>query len=408
MSSGYTKPQQFVNFMQKIVFLHIVLFFLRWFYFFIEKLVPKNKSIALFFLTEKNYFDNSKYLFEYMRLKNDFNSILFTPHKALYKQLQEKFPGEVVYAWSFKGFILFLRSKHVIISYGISAAAFAPYYLHTKCKNIIYLGHGTPMKKMGLQTAVWRKYGKQKQIQGYSYMVGSSPLEQIIHAAGFNMDMNDIWVTGLPRNDYLTDPEHLNTDLLLKNPFLDRKIILYAPTWREEGHKTHFFPFEDFNADQLSKFLEEEDAYILVRGHKEDIKRKSVQKTHDFFSIERVIKADQDRFADVYDLLPYVDILVTDYSSLWIDYLLLDRPVVFLPYDLEEYSQYKGFFINFDENSPGAKSESQKEFITHLKRYFDQPLTHAKWRKKIRDMYHTYQDNGSCERVYNEIRKLNQ
>ncbi|WP_421921202.1 CDP-glycerol glycerophosphotransferase family protein [Marinifilum sp.] len=393
--------------MQKIVFLHIVLFFMRCFYLFIEKLMPKNKRIALFFLTEKVFFDNSKYLFEYMRGKNDFNSILFTSNKKLYKQLQEKFPGEIVYALSLKGFFLFLRSKHVIISYGISAAAFAPYYLHQKCKNIIYLGHGTPMKKMALQTPVWRKYGKRKQLQGYSYMVGSSPLEQIIHAAGFDIDMNNVWVTGLPRNDYLTDQLKLNTDLLLKNPFLDRKIILYAPTWREEGHKTHFFPFEDFDGDKLAKFLEEEDAYILVRGHKEDIKRKSVQKTHDFFAIERVIKADQDRFEDVYELLPYIDILVTDYSSLWIDYLLLDRPIVFLPYDLEEYSQYKGFFIDFEENSPGAKSESQKAFITNLKRYFDQPQTHAKWRKKIRDMYHTYQDNGSCERVYNELRKLN-
>jgi CDP-glycerol glycerophosphotransferase (TagB/SpsB family) len=394
--------------MQKIVFLHIVLFFLRWIYFIIEKLIPKNKRIALFFLTEKHFFDNSRYLFDYMRVKNDFNSILFTPHKKLYRELKEKYPGEIVYAWSFKGFLLFLRTKHVIISYGISAAAFAPYYLHEKCKNIIYLGHGTPMKKMGLQTAVWRKYGKQRQLQKYTYMVGSSPLEQILHAAGFNMDMNHVWVTGLPRNDYLLNEFNLNTDLLLKNPFLDRKIILYAPTWREEGHKTHFFPFGDFNAKQLSNFLEEEDAYLLIRGHKEDIKRKSVEKTHDFFSIDRVIKADQDRFEDVYDLLPYVDILVTDYSSLWIDYLLLDRPIVFLPYDLEEYSRYKGFFIDFDENTPGAKSTSQEEFITHLKRYFEKPQTHAKWRKKIRDMYHTYQDNGSCERVYNEIRKLNQ
>ncbi|MPQ49022.1 hypothetical protein GCQ56_18650 [Marinifilum sp. N1E240] len=407
MSKAYSRRQQFVNFMQKIVLLHISLFIMRWFYFFLELIVRKNKRIALFFLTEKFFFDNSKYQFEYMREKNDFNSILFTPNKNLYRKLEETFPGEVVYAWSLKGFFLFLRSKHVIISYGISAAAFAPYYLHEKFKNIIYLGHGTPMKKMGLQTPVWRKYGKEKQLQKYSYMAGSSPLEQIIHAAGFNIDMDKVWVSGLPRNDYLLKEFNLNTDLLLKNPFLDRKIILYAPTWREEGHKTHFFPFEDFNADQLSKYLEKEDAYILVRGHKEDIKRKTLGKTHDFFSIDRVIKADQDRFEDVYQLLPYVDILVTDYSSLWIDYLLMDRPIVFLPYDLEEYSQYKGFFIDFEANTPGAKSSTQNEFITHLSRYFEQPQTHAKWRKKIRDLYHTHQDAYSCERVYNEIRKLN-
>ena len=84
MNSQYSRTQQFVNFMQKIVFLHIVLFLMRRFYFLLEKLVPKDKRIALFFLTEKVYFDNSKYLFEYMREKNDFNSILFTPYKSLY------------------------------------------------------------------------------------------------------------------------------------------------------------------------------------------------------------------------------------------------------------------------------------------------------------------------------------
>ena len=408
MSSQYTRTQQFVNFMQKIVFLHIVLFAMRLFYFLIEKLVRKDKRIALFFLTEKHYFDNSRYLFEYMREKNDFNSILFTPHKSLYNELNEKFPGEVVYAWSLKGFLLFLRSKNIILSYGISAAAFKPYYLHEKCKNIIYLGHGTPMKKMGLQTPVWRKYGKERQLQKYTYMVGSSPLEQMIHAAGFNIDMNNVWVSGLPRNDYLLQDISLNPELLVANPILDRKIILYAPTWREEGHKTHFFPFEDFDAKKLSTFLEKEDAYILVRGHKEDIKRNTVEKTHDFFAIDRVIKADQDRFADVYQLLPYVDVLVSDYSSIWIDYLLLDRPIVYLPYDLEEYNEYKGFFIDFEENTPGTKPSSQKEFITHLQRYFDKPQTHAKWRNKIRDLYHTYQDAHSCERVFQEIRKLNQ
>lgn len=408
MSSQYTRTQKFVNFMQKIVFLHIVLFVMRCFYFLVEKLVRKDKRIALFFLTEKYYFDNSKYLFEYMREKNDFNSILFTPNKDLFLKLTEKFPGEVVYAWSLKGFFLFLRTRNVIISYGTSAAAFTPYYLHEKCKNIIYLGHGTPMKKMGLQTPVWRKYGKERQLQKYTYMVGSSPLEQMIHAAGFNIDMNNVWVSGLPRNDYLLQDISLHPELLVANPILDRKIILYAPTWREEGHKTHFFPFEDFDGKKLSEFLDKEDAYILVRGHKEDIKRNTLEKTHDFFAIDRVIKADQDRFEDVYQLLPYVDVLLTDYSSLWIDYLLLDRPIVFLPYDLKEYSKYKGFFIDFESNTPGAKSSTQKEFLTHLHRYFNKPETHTKWRKKIRDLYHTYQDDKSCERVFQEMKKINE
>ncbi|WP_372644333.1 hypothetical protein, partial [Ancylomarina sp.] len=111
MSHKLSKTQRFLNFMQKIVFLHMLIFVLRNFYYLLEKLVRKDKRIALFFLTEKYYYDNSKYLFEYMRQKDDFKPILFTANKTLYAALQEKFPGEVVYAWSLKGLFLFLRTK---------------------------------------------------------------------------------------------------------------------------------------------------------------------------------------------------------------------------------------------------------------------------------------------------------
>lgn len=407
MSNKLSKTQQLVNFMQKIVFLHLVIFILRNFYYVLEKLIRKDKQIALFFLTEKYYYDNSKYLFEYMRKKEDFRSVLFTANKSLYAALQEKFPGEVVYAWSLKGLLLFFRTKNVIISYGISAAPFFPYYLHEKCKNIIYLGHGTPMKKMGLQTEVWQKYGKRYQMQKYSYMAACSPLEQVIHGAGFNIDMNHVWVSGLPRNDYLLSAAE-DEALTEKHPYLNQKIILYAPTWREETQSAEFFPFQDFDSAKLDAFLEKEQAYILLRGHKEDIKRADELSRFDVSKMKRVMKADQNLFPDVYELLPYVDILVTDYSSIWIDYLLLDRPIVYIPYDLEEYKKTKGLFLDFEKNTPGYKAASFKEFMNQIEIYLQQPSEHANWRKDICDMYHTHQDGNSSERIYHLIKELNQ
>jgi len=406
MSNKLSKTQLFVNFLQKIVFLHLVIFVLRNFYCLIEKLVRKDKRIALFFLTEKYYYDNSKYLFEHMRQKEDFRSVLFTANKGLYATLQEKFPGEVVYAWSLKGLLIFLRTKNVIISYGISAAPFFPYYLHEKCKLVIYLGHGTPMKKMGMQTEVWQKYGKRYQMQKYSYMAACSPLEQVLHGAGFHIDMNHVWVSGLPRNDYLlsASKDEVLTD---KHPYLNQKIILYAPTWREETQSAEFFPFQDFESEQLDAFLEKEQAYILLRGHKEDIKRADELSRFDVSKMKRVMKADQDLFPDVYELLPYVDVMVTDYSSIWIDYLLLDKPIVYIPYDLEEYKKTKGLFLDFEKNTPGYKAASFKEFVGQIATYMERPQEHAEWRKDICDMYHTHQDENSCERVLQEIRKLN-
>ncbi|MRT92279.1 CDP-glycerol glycerophosphotransferase family protein [Ancylomarina sp. 16SWW S1-10-2] len=406
MSYKLSKKQQFLAFMQKIVFLHLVIFVLRNFYYLLEKLVRKDKRIALFFMTEKYYYDNSKYLFEYMRRKDDFKSVLFTANKVLYASLNEKFPGEVVYAWSVKGLFLFLRTRNVIISYGISAAPFFPYYLHEKCKHVIYLGHGIPMKRMGLQTSAWQKYGKRYQLQKYSFMAACSPVEQVIHGAGFNIDMNHVWVSGLPRNDYLQTAKK-NEALLEKHPYLNQKVILYAPTWREETQSAEFFPFQDFDAEQLDAFLEKEQAYILLRGHKEDIKRDDALSHFDVSKMKRVLKADQNLFPDVYELLPYVDVLLTDYSSIWIDYLLLDRPIVFIPYDLEEYKMTKGLFLDFEKNTPGYKAANYKEFQSQLETYLNNPQEHANWRKYICDMYHSHQDGNSSQRICQLIKELN-
>lgn len=407
MSRKLSRTKQFKTFMQKIVFLHILIFILRNFYYLIEKLVKKDKRIALFFLTEKYYYDNSKYLFEYMREKDDFKSVLFTANKSLYRTLEAKFPNQVVYALSLKGLWLFLRTRNVIISYGISAAPFFPYYLSEKCKYVIYLGHGTPMKKMGLQTEVWQKYGKRYQLQRYSFMAACSPLEQELHKAGFAMNIDDVWVSGLPRNDYLLSAPK-DEALIAKHPYLNQKVILYAPTWREETQSAEFFPFQDFDAEQLDAFLEKEQAYILLRGHKEDIKRADELNRFDVSKMKRVMKADQDLFPDVYELLPYVDVLLTDYSSIWIDYLLLDRPIIYIPYDLEEYLKTKGLFLEFEKNTPGYKAINYNEFQTQLETYLSSPSEHANWRKEIRDMYHTHQDGNSAERVYHLIKELNQ
>ena len=405
MSHKLSRKQQFMDFVQKIVFLHLVIFVLRSFYFLIEKLVRKDKRIALFFLTEKYYYDNSKYLFEYMRKKADFKSILFTANKALYTSLNEKFPNEVVYAWSLKGFFLFLRTKNVIISYGTSAAPFFPYYLHEKCKHVIYLGHGTPVKRIGYQTSVWNKYGKSYQLQKYSYLTACSDIDSLMLASGFRVTLDRIWITGMPRYDYLLSENNISAELLKKHSYLNQKVILYAPTWRDGSH-TQFIPFDDFNLELLDKFLTENNIHLLIRGHKESVNRKSIDRNHNLFSLERVIKAEQNLFPDVTELLPFVDILITDYSSILVDFLLFNRPIAFIPYDLEEYNRNKGLLLDFNQYTPGKKFYSMSDFILGMQAYIDDSKLDSEWRKDVKKLYHKYEQKGNCDRIYKKISNI--
>lgn len=333
-----------------------------------------------------------------MREKDDFKSVLFTANKSLYRTLEAKFPNQVVYAWSFKGLSLYLHTRNVIISYGTSAAPFFPYYLHEKCKNIIYLGHGTPVKRIGFQTSVWNKYGKSYQLQKYSYLTACSDVDSLMLASGFRATLDRIWITGMPRYDYLLSDNNKNSELMEKHPYLDKKVILYAPTWRD-GSNTRLFPFDDFSSEQLNSFLVENDTYLLIRGHKESVNRKSLIRDNELFALNRVIKAEQDIFPDVTELLPFVDILITDYSSILVDFLLFDRPIAFIPYDLEEYSKSKGLLLDFDQYTPGRKFHSMSDFILGIQAYMDNPKLDCEWRSDVKKLYHKFWEDRNCERI---------
>ena len=216
------------------------------------------------------------------------------------------------------------------------------------------------------------------------------------------MHIDDVWVTGTPRNDYLVKP---NSELLSAHKYLNKKIILYAPTWREYGNRSSFFPFDDKNLNDLNEYLESKDAYLLLRGHREEMERISSNYGEEHFS--RILPAHQKIFPDAQQLLVHVDVLVTDYSSIYLDFLLVDKPIVFLPYDLKEYQSYRGFLFDYNSYTPGDKVFTQSEFIASLTISLNNPSVMSDERKRVRDLFHTHQNGDSSKRILAQIFKLN-
>lgn len=100
-------------------------------------------------------------------------------------------------------------------------------------------------------------------------------------------------------------------------------------------------------------------------------------------------------------LLPFVDVLITDYSSAYIDYLLLDRPVVFAPFDLEQYlANDRELYEDYDSSTPGPKCISWEEVINALDDVFSGTDQYKDARKQAISKYHSYVDANSCQRVY--------
>ena len=78
---------------------------------------------------------------------------------------------------------------------------------------------------------------------------------------------------------------------------------------------------------------------------------------------------------DINEILPAVDLLITDYSGIYLDFLLCDNPVMFIPYDLKQYqTELRGLLFDYDLFTPGSKIDTLKNFIKEGQIYLDNPV----------------------------------
>ena len=117
-----------------------------------------------------------------------------------------------------------------------------------------------------------------------------------------------------------------------------------------------------------------------------------------FFS-NRILPFGFDKCNDVNLILPEIDILITDYSSIYVDYLLLDRPCIFVPYDLENYKRKRGFLLDYDFWAAGAIVLTQKDLEGALTEILSGKDTYIEKRQLLRDNFHNCQAENSSEKV---------
>ena len=372
---------------------------------FIESLFQKDKNSITIYFTAFHFADNIRYFLEYLNTNKDHqNKVkILVRNKELFEQIKFEYPEITYYSNSLSGFKLFYKSKNIVISHGIDVSYFFPYFLDVKSKNIINLWHGIPLKRLSLQVKEIRENKSRKRLQKFSSVVVSSTFEQFLMSSCFEMSIDNVWITGTPRNDYLLHP---NTELLSSHSYLNNNVILYAPTWREYGERSSFFPFKDKDLIELNNFLITQDAYLLIRGHREEMERITGnygQKS----TYSRIVPAHQEIFPDAQKLLAHVDVLVTDYSSIYLDFLLLDKPMIFIPYDLEEYQSYRGFLFDYNSHTPGSKISTQKEFIQNIELSLKNPSLHSEERLRVKNLFHTFQNGNSSKRILAKINELN-
>ena len=228
-------------------------------------------------------------------------------------------------------------------------------------------------------------------------IIATSPETRDITCRAFDLPAERVVITGYPRNDCLFETPDLDA---LPGELRDTvtsggKLILYLPTFRDSG-----LPFTHFDWDRMDRLLETLDCHLVVKFHPVDPSRLDGQ----FRNIHMA-----PREIDVYRLLPHVSALISDYSSIIWDYMLLKRPIIYFTPDLQEFVRYSRA-LNFDvrEIAVGPVCENFHELLEAVRalgRNQDATWPDSPHGQQVLRQLHRHTDACASARVLEAIRQ---
>jgi len=348
---------------------------------------------------------NIKYLYKEMARHSHVRTYFVTSEKAEIKRLGRK--GVFVHLnMDFKSIPLFLRTHVWVTSHGPGwipfagfAGQFIPAFYRFKCgSKWVDVWHGLAF--------VHTERGKM--LRNYDLgFVTSEFFKRYYSKEGGEKVAKIIKITGYPRNDPLMDGRWSREELEKELGIFSKgcKNILYAPTW---GHKfkKKVFPWESTSnfLRQIEEFCEKYNCNFLIRMHpnwylRNPNEMKQIENEAKY--AERIVHVPHSKYEDVQPLLYVSDVLITDWSSIANDYLLLNRPIIFLEttFPVEK-------FVLGPEDRAGYIVKNKEEFFEKLSEAITKPNLFQQKRKKIIKKLYKYTDGNSSKRCAEEILKL--
>lgn len=233
----------------------------------------------------------------------------------------------------------------------------------------------------------------------YNYAIVSSSEIRRFYAEGFGIDVKNVKALGIPRTDdffkesYKTE---IRAKLYKDYPQLqNKKVILFAPTFRGNGAGTAHFPFEKFDVKKILEKLGDE--YMIIIKH-----HPFVEARHPVDSSVKDRVLDLSSESEINDLLFITDLLITDYSSVIFEASLLNIPMLFYAYDLEDYVVNRDFYYPFKNFVPGKIVRSMDDIVEAIEKE-----DYEGWKvEAFKNRFFDQLDGKSSERVADFIISL--
>lgn len=360
--------------------------------------LPVKKNLVMFeSFYGRTYSCNPRAIYEYMK-KHCPNYHLFwsVDKRAENYFLENHIP--YIKRFSFKWLLYMARAEYWVTNSRMPL--WLPKPKHTK---YVQTWHGTPLKKLALDIEKvhlpgtdTEKYKLEfmKDVAKWDYLLSPNAYSSEIFRRAFRFQ-KEIIECGYPRNDYLYNYKAEDVEKIKKrlNLPMDKKIILYAPTWRDnQYYQIGKYKFDlRLDLDMMRERLGDE-YILLLRMH---------YLVFESFNLEEYkgFVFDVSKEQDIRELYVISDLLITDYSSVFFDYANLKRPIIFYVYDIAEYRDIlRGFYFNIEKEAPGPLVSTTNEII--------QAIIDFKNQDRLKDSFVNFynkfcylEDGNSTERV---------
>lgn len=260
--------------------------------------------------------------------------------------------------------------------------------------------HGTPLKTLGFDVPGELTTKKQerdfiRRCGRWNYLTVQSDFVADITKSCYHYDKT-LLKTGYPRTDILftkNNPEDINKIKEKLGLPLDKKIILYAPTWRLKNKFELMLNIKSFRKSLSDEYV------LILKLHPFSVRGWKQPPNDDFIY-------DLSRFDSIEELYLISDILITDYSSVMFDYSILNRPILLFTYDLDEYKdKLRGMYLDITENRPGPILFTSKEVENAIINIEQTEKENYEFRQKFIEKFNQYERENSSELIFNEVFK---
>ncbi len=361
---------------------------------FLVGLVPKKKNLVLFTAWRgEKYIDNTRYVYEYLLTNSSYNVVWMTNNTRIYNTLNEEHKPVCMFN-SLRGVLLQIRAEAVF-----STIQFADYncWLLSRCI-YIDLSHGHPIKDPGSDIISKRSRELQKLVTDkidYYAVVASTKTKRNYTVVDIAKD--NIYISDFARNDVLFDKKlQIGKNTIVDSFKKGRKAIVYMPTQRSAGNKQMkmdvILPLND-----IQKFCEQNNICFIIKKH--FYHRNEIEELSQYSNILDITNVED---IDPQVLLCQTDILITDYSACYIDYMLLKRPLIFYHYDIKEFIKTeRTLYYDFEKIQIAPVVYSKQGLVPVMSRMINSEDEYLNRRMRFaqENYYDNINHNNACKKI---------